>query len=199
MGPQAVLDRRSDLYGIGAILECARPGLGVLILGYSVFQGVGIGPHDPAVYILTTLSFTIARLAGQGVRRDQRDGRHRRRCRPADRRPDHLGDQLAGRVPVPGRDRGDDHPARRGSSIRSRRTRRVRSTRSGRSCRPSACSSWSRNPAGRGQQHAACCVPRRRSRLPRRVLRLHPRPRASQEGAAALARACSRTERRTSG
>jgi MFS family permease len=46
------------LYGIGAVLSAVAPGLGVLILGYSVFQGVGTAFLIPPVYILTTMAFT---------------------------------------------------------------------------------------------------------------------------------------------
>jgi len=45
------------LYGIGALLSAAAPGLGVLILGNSVFEGVGTALLIPPVYILTTLHF----------------------------------------------------------------------------------------------------------------------------------------------
>src|SRR5436190_13717849 len=46
------------LYGIGAVLSAVAPGLGVLILGNSVFEGVGTAFLIPPVYILTTLAFT---------------------------------------------------------------------------------------------------------------------------------------------
>src|SRR5436309_10187003 len=46
------------LYGIGAVVSAVAPGLGVLILGYSVFQGVGTAFLIPPVYILTTMAFT---------------------------------------------------------------------------------------------------------------------------------------------
>src|SRR5256885_14003236 len=42
------------LYGIGAVLSAIAPGLGVLILGNSVFEGVGTALLIPPVYILTT-------------------------------------------------------------------------------------------------------------------------------------------------
>ena len=45
------------LYGIGALLSAASPGLGILILGNSVFEGVGTALLIPPVYILTTLRF----------------------------------------------------------------------------------------------------------------------------------------------
>jgi MFS family permease len=46
------------LYGIGALLSAASPGLGVLIVGNSVFEGVGTALVIPPVYILATLWFT---------------------------------------------------------------------------------------------------------------------------------------------
>jgi MFS family permease len=45
------------LYGIGALLSALAPGLGVLILGNSVLEGVGTALLIPPVYILTTLRF----------------------------------------------------------------------------------------------------------------------------------------------
>jgi MFS family permease len=46
------------LYGIGAVLSALSPGLGVLILGNSVFEGVGTALLIPPVYILATVWFT---------------------------------------------------------------------------------------------------------------------------------------------
>jgi len=46
------------LYGIGALLSAAAPGLGILILGNSVLEGVGTALLIPPVYILTTLHFS---------------------------------------------------------------------------------------------------------------------------------------------
>ena len=46
------------IYGIGALLSAASPGLGVLILGNSILEGVGTALLIPPVYILTTLLFT---------------------------------------------------------------------------------------------------------------------------------------------
>ena len=46
------------LYGIGALLSAISPSLGVLILGNSVFEGVGTALLIPPVYILTTLAFS---------------------------------------------------------------------------------------------------------------------------------------------
>jgi MFS family permease len=46
------------IYGIGALMSAVSPGLGVLILGNSIFEGVGTALLIPPVYILTTLLFT---------------------------------------------------------------------------------------------------------------------------------------------
>jgi MFS family permease len=46
------------LYGIGALLSAISPGLGVLILGNSVFEGVGTALLIPPVYILATIWFS---------------------------------------------------------------------------------------------------------------------------------------------
>ena len=46
------------IYGVGAVLSALAPGLGVLILGNSIFEGVGTALLIPPVYILTTLLFT---------------------------------------------------------------------------------------------------------------------------------------------
>ena len=46
------------LYGVGALVSAVSPNLGVLILGNSVFEGVGTALLIPPVYILATLWFT---------------------------------------------------------------------------------------------------------------------------------------------
>ncbi|MGW6022204.1 MFS transporter [Streptomyces sp. NPDC055099] len=46
------------VYGIGALLSAVSPGLGVLILGNSILEGIGTALLIPPVYILTTLLFT---------------------------------------------------------------------------------------------------------------------------------------------
>ena len=45
------------VYGIGALISAAAPGLGVLILGNSILEGVGTALLIPPVYILTTMLF----------------------------------------------------------------------------------------------------------------------------------------------
>src|SRR5690242_18632345 len=46
------------VYGIGAVLSAVSPGLGVLILGNSILEGVGTALLIPPVYILTTMMFS---------------------------------------------------------------------------------------------------------------------------------------------
>jgi MFS family permease len=57
------------LYGIGAVLSAVAPGLGILILGNSIFEGVGTALLIPPVYILATLAFSdlTARARAFGV------------------------------------------------------------------------------------------------------------------------------------
>ena len=45
------------VYGIGALISAVSPGLGVLILGNSILEGVGTALLIPPVYILTTMLF----------------------------------------------------------------------------------------------------------------------------------------------
>jgi MFS family permease len=45
------------LYGVGAVLSAVAPGLGILILGNSVLEGVGTALLIPPVYILATIWF----------------------------------------------------------------------------------------------------------------------------------------------
>jgi MFS family permease len=46
------------VYAVGALLSAVSPGLGVLILGNSILEGIGTALLIPPVYILTTLLFT---------------------------------------------------------------------------------------------------------------------------------------------
>jgi MFS family permease len=46
------------VYGIGAVIAALAPVLGVLIVGYSIFEGVGSALMIPPIYILATLAFT---------------------------------------------------------------------------------------------------------------------------------------------
>src|SRR3954467_4804367 len=46
------------VYGIGALISAVAPGLGVLILGNSILEGIGTALLIPPVYILTTMLFS---------------------------------------------------------------------------------------------------------------------------------------------
>jgi MFS family permease len=45
------------VYGTGALVAALAPALGVLVVGYSVFEGVGSALMIPPIYILATMSF----------------------------------------------------------------------------------------------------------------------------------------------
>ena len=130
------------LYGIGAVLSAVSPSLGVLILGNSVFEGVGTAFLIPPVYILTTMAFSdltsrarafgiISGMGGIGAA---------------------AGPLIGGLITSAISWRAafifqaavivDDHPCSAAAwSIQFRRTRRAPSTRSGRFCRRWGCSS----------------------------------------------------------
>ena len=57
------------LYGVGALMSAVAPGLGVLILGNSILEGIGTALLIPPVYILTTMLFhdTTSRAKAFGV------------------------------------------------------------------------------------------------------------------------------------
>ena len=46
-----------SIYGVGALIALLAPGLGVLITGYSLFEGVGSALMIPPIYILITVLF----------------------------------------------------------------------------------------------------------------------------------------------
>ncbi len=130
------------LYGIGALLSAVSPGLGVLILGNSVLEGVGTALLIPPVYILTTLRFSdltsrarafgvISGLGGLGAAAGPLIGGLITTAiswRAA------FIFQVAVIALIVLLSRRVTDPCRR--------TRPVRSMRSERSCRRSACSSW---------------------------------------------------------
>jgi MFS family permease len=53
------------IYAIGALMSAAAPGLGVLIVGNSILEGVGTALLIPPVYVLTTMLFTDVRERGR--------------------------------------------------------------------------------------------------------------------------------------
>jgi MFS family permease len=56
-GRKRCLNLGLTVYGAGAVIAALAPGLGVLILGYSAFEGVGSALMIPPIYILATLYF----------------------------------------------------------------------------------------------------------------------------------------------
>jgi MFS family permease len=62
------------VYGVGALMSAVAPGLGVLIVGNSILEGVGTALLIPPVYILTTMLFAttesraraFGRISGMG-------------------------------------------------------------------------------------------------------------------------------------
>ncbi|HJS95142.1 MAG TPA: MFS transporter [Solirubrobacteraceae bacterium] len=60
-GRKRCLNAGLTVYGTGAVIGAVAPGLGVLILGYSAFEGVGSALMIPPIYILATLYFDDVR------------------------------------------------------------------------------------------------------------------------------------------
>jgi MFS family permease len=58
IGRKRCLTAGLAIYGVGALMSAAAPGLGILILGNSILEGIGTALLIPPVYILTTLLFT---------------------------------------------------------------------------------------------------------------------------------------------
>ena len=56
-GRKRCLNLGLTVYGAGAVIAALAPGLGVLILGYSAFEGVGSALMIPPIYILVTVAF----------------------------------------------------------------------------------------------------------------------------------------------
>src|SRR3984957_19998944 len=54
-----------SIYAVGAVLSALAPGLGILILGNSILEGVGTALLIPPVYILTTMLFHDLRSRAQ--------------------------------------------------------------------------------------------------------------------------------------
>ncbi|MFS0700347.1 MFS transporter [Cellulomonas sp. 179-A 4D5 NHS] len=57
-GRKLCLNVGLTVYGVGALISAVSPGIGVLILGNSILEGIGTALLIPPVYILTTLLFT---------------------------------------------------------------------------------------------------------------------------------------------
>ncbi len=57
LGRKRCLTGGLTVYGVGAVVAALAPGLGVLVLGYSAFEGVGSALMIPPIYILATMLF----------------------------------------------------------------------------------------------------------------------------------------------
>ena len=87
-----------SIYAVGALLSAVAPGLGVLVLGYSIFQGVGTALLIPPVYILTTMLFRDLRSRAQAFGIISGMGGIGATNRPSHRRIHHDDHHLARRV-----------------------------------------------------------------------------------------------------
>lgn len=56
-GRKSCLVAGLGVYGTGAVIAAIAPGIGVLILGYSAFEGVGSALMIPPIYILATMYY----------------------------------------------------------------------------------------------------------------------------------------------
>ena len=76
------------IYGLGSLTTALAPNLPVLILGWSVLEGIGAALILPAIVALVAGNF-VAGDRPQSLRPGDGRGRHRRRGRSADRRHRH--------------------------------------------------------------------------------------------------------------
>jgi MFS family permease len=74
------------IYGCGSLITALSPNLAVLMLGWSVLEGVGAALIMPAIVVLVASNFARAQPCVRAGRLGWRD---RGRSRPADRRPVH--------------------------------------------------------------------------------------------------------------
>jgi MFS family permease len=97
------------IYGVGALIATLAPGIGILIIGYSLFEGVGSALLIPPIYILVTVLFTdvtsrarsfgiVSAAAGIGAAAGPRD--HRPPCRGYTASPGYRGSGALGGGPV---------------------------------------------------------------------------------------------------
>ena len=92
------------IYGLGSLTTAISPNLSVLLIGWSLIEGIGAALVMPAIVSLIAVDLQ-RQAAGPCVRDHRRRGRRRDRGRTADRR---LGDhrvQLALRLRRGDRDR----------------------------------------------------------------------------------------------
>ena len=197
------------IYAAGGLLALASTGLTLLIIGYSLLEGVGSALMIPPIYILITVAFPDVKSRAKyfGVVSGSR--RPRRGRRSPDRRPGHQRDQLAGIVRAAGPGRGlDSSPRPQDQRSRPDQVLRPVSTCPERSCRRPGCSSsfsgcFSPGPTasgsrGRTSRSTAQSSSRRarsppsgsggdRRALPAVVLPAYPGRRAQAQGCTAAA------------
>ena len=188
-GRKRCLNLGLALYGVGALLSAVAPNLGVLILGNSVFEGVGTALLIPPVYILATLWFSdltsrawafgaISGLGGIGAAAGPLIGGLI--ATAIDWRAAFVFQAIVvATILLLSRRLVDPLPADPTRPFDAVGSDPV----GGRHVLRGV-----RNPAGRHPQRALRPVRRARTRVPGRVLFLHPRPRAIREGAAPVDR-----------
>ena len=172
------------IYGCGSFITALAPNLAVLMLGWSVLEGIGAALIMPAIVALVASNFAPRRAAA-GLRAGRLGRRHRRRRRPAHRRPLHhlrsrggwvfAGEVLVVLVILALTRRMADTPAEDGRAARPRRHRalgaRASAWSSSASCaraRGGSCSPKPGAPEWLGLSPVDLADPRRR----RRALRL---------------------------
>ena len=100
------------VYAAGGLLAALAQGLPLLIVGYSLLEGVGSALMIPPIYILVTVTFPDVKSRARYFGVVSGAGGLGAAAGTADRRPGDQRDQLAGLVRPAGGGGGLDHPAR---------------------------------------------------------------------------------------
>ena len=128
------------IYGCGSFVTAIAPNLAVLMIGWSLLEGIGAALILPAIVALVASNFARAeRPRAYGLVASA--GRHRGRGRSAHRRPVHHLPVVALRVRRRGADRRWSSSCSRGAWPTPRRAGRRGSTSSAPCCRPSGSAS----------------------------------------------------------
>ena len=127
------------IYGTGSFTTAIAPNLTVLIIGWSVLEGIGAALIMPAIVALVASNFGPSGATAR-VRARRRGRGDRRRRRAAHRRALHHLPVVAARVRGRGRDRARDPAARRAGWPTRRRIPTRASTSSAPRCRASGLS-----------------------------------------------------------
>ena len=83
------------VYGVGAAITAVAPAIGVMVLGYSLLEGIGSALMIPPIYILITVSFKDKVQRAKGFAIVSAAGGPGRRQRPAHRRANHDSAHVA--------------------------------------------------------------------------------------------------------